>query len=233
MRHFLLPICLLIWSPVHAATPRVLAWDDATAARKLALVSAGSQTEITGMHPLKRTKPLHLSGASPFFIRALDKDPGVDGKPVQDAFTIAESVVQPLLLIMPDAKQATGVRILVLDDNPAGFHWGTYRFLNATPKELAVKLENKVVRIPVGWKPVDLDLGGEARGFGAAVALTEDLQNPIYSAVWEYDKNIRTLVIMVPGTDPRLSPVQFKAIPEDKAAIEEEAAAAPKPRAKP
>ncbi|MEI7910363.1 MAG: hypothetical protein WCK77_12060 [Verrucomicrobiota bacterium] len=233
MRRFLLPLCLftclLISPPLHAAAPRVLAWDDATATRKLALVSGTSPIEITGMHPLKRTKPMHLSGPGPFFIRALDKGAGPDGKPVQDVFNIAESVVQPLLVVIPDAKQATGIRILVLDDNPVGFHWGAYRFLNATPKELAVKLENKAVRIPIGWKPVDLDLGGEARGFGAAVALTEDLASPLYSGVWEYDKNVRTLVIMVPGSDPRLSPVLFKAIPEDKTAIEQEPV--PKPRA--
>jgi hypothetical protein len=51
------------------------------------------------------------------------------------------------------------------------------------------------------------------------VALAEAIEQPLYSAVWEYDANIRTLVFMVPGADPRLSPVVFKAIPEDKAAV--------------
>ncbi|MCX6874381.1 MAG: hypothetical protein NTW21_11340 [Verrucomicrobia bacterium] len=210
---------LLVCVPLHAAALRILAWDDGTAARKLAIVAGADQVGITGMHPLKRTKPIRLKGSPPFFIRALDKPPGADGKPAQLAFTIPDAITHPLLLLIPDASQPTGLRSMILDDNPAGFHWGCYRFLNATPKEFAVKLEDKTVRVPTGWKPIDLDLGGETRGIAAAAAMTEDLSKPLYSAVWEYDQNVRTLVFMVPGNDPRLSPVLFKAIPEDKTAV--------------
>lgn len=220
MHQFLLSFCLLVCTPLYAAAPRVLAWDDSTAARKLAIVSDSTQVEIIGMHPLKRTSPFQIKGSPPFFVRALDKPSGADGKPVQLAFTIPDSFTHPLLLIIPDESQPTGVRTLILDDNPAGFHWGGYRFLNATPKELAIRLEDKAVRVPTGWKPVDLDLGGETRGVAVAAVLTDDLGKQLYSAVWEYDKNVRTLVFMIVGTDPRFSPVLFKAIPQDKLALE-------------
>jgi hypothetical protein len=114
-----------------------------------------------------------------------------------------------------------------MDDNPAGFNWGTYRFFNATPKELVVQLEKKAVRVPAGWKPVDLDLGGETRGIGARIALSESIEKPIYSAVWEYNTEVRTLCFLVPGTDLRLSPVAFKAVPEDRLTLQLETQATP------
>ena len=87
-----------------------------------------------------------------------------------------------------------------------------------------MQLEQKAVKIPAGWKPVDLNLGGETRGIGARVALAEAIENTIYSAVWEYNKDVRTLCFLVPGTDPRLSPVAFKSVPEDKLILQLEAA---------
>jgi hypothetical protein len=199
-----------------AAPPRALAWDDTVAARKLELVSGESGVAITDMHPSKRTGPLRVKGKGPFFIRANDKGPGPDGKPVQRACPIPETVTRPLILLIPDESHATGLRTLVVDDNPAGFSWGSYRFINATPKELVIQLEQKAVSVPVGWKPVDLNLGGETRGIGTRIALADDIAKTIYSAVWEHNPDVRTLCFLVPGTDPRLSPVAFKSVPEDK-----------------
>ena len=226
----------LLLSPVlSSAAPalRILPWDQAIAARKLALVSGESVVEIKDLHPSKRSPFFKVKGAGPVFVRALDKQ-GADGKPAQHACTIAGTIKHPLLVLLPDPKDPTGIRAVVFDDNPAGFKWGSYRFLNATPKELEVQLEKKSVRVPPGWKPVDLDLGGANRGFSAAFALPGGLAKPLYSAVWEYDKEIRTLCFLVPGTDPRLGPVAVKAIPEDRKSMEldlpkEEAAAAPQP----
>lgn len=201
-------------------SPRVLAWDDAIAARKLALVSGGSVVAITGMHPLKRTPPISLKGAAPYLIRALDVQPGPDGKPADRGFVIPESVKTPLLVILPDTTNPAGVRVLVIDDSPAGFKWGSYRFINATPKELVVQMERKAIRVPAGWKPVDLDLGGETRGVGARIALAEAIETPLYSAVWEYDTDVRTLCFIVPGENPEQSPVAFKAVPEDKLTLQ-------------
>jgi hypothetical protein len=81
-------------------------------------------------------------------------------------------------------------------------------------------MEQKAVKVPTGWKTVDLDLGGERRGVGARVALAEAISKPLYTAVWEYNEEVRTLCFLVPGDDPRLSPVMFKAIPEDKLALQ-------------
>lgn len=217
-----LSLCAL---PLMAASPpRVLAWDDEVAARKLALVAGEGLLEIKDMSSARRTGPLRIKGAGPLVIRALDKPAGADGKPAERACAVPENVEKPLLVLLPDETHATGIRVLVVDDNPNGFRWGTYRFLNATPKELIVQLEQKAVRVPTGWKITDLSLGGDNRGVGARIALAESIEKPIYTAVWEHNNDIRTLCFLVPGTDPRLSPVAFKSIPEDKVMLQLEGA---------
>lgn len=204
----------------HAApVARVLAWDDEVAARKVALVSATSSVEILDMHPHKRTGPLRIKGAGPFAIRALDREPGEDNKPIQIACPIPENMTYPLIVLIADEKHATGLRVVIFNDDPAGFRWGGYRFLNATPKELVVQMENKAVKVPNGWKPVDFHLGGENRGFGARIALSEAIEQPLYTAVWEYDAEVRILCFLVPGDDPRLSPVGLKTISELRGAV--------------
>ena len=221
IRFFSAMAALLCWANVLHALPavRVLAWDDVIAARKLSLISGTTMVPITNMHPQKRTPAFRLKGEGGLMVRALDKPAGADGKPVDLRCTLAEGIKRPLLLLLPDEAHPTGLRGMVIEDDPAGFAWGSYRFINTTPKELVVQFEDKAIRIAAGWKPVNFTLGGAPRGFGVRVALAEAIEQPLYSAVWEYDANIRTLVFMVPGADPRLSPVVFKAIPEDKAAV--------------
>ncbi len=216
----------LISQAIASAAPliRVLAWDAPVAARKLALACGESVVEITGMHPEKRTSQIKLKGDGPILLQALDRK-NAEGKAAERACTIPATMAHPLLLLMPDAADPTGLRVIVFDDDPAGFHWGSYRFLNATPKELVVQLEKKAVRVPTGWVPIDLDLGGETRGIGARLALAEAMEKPLYSAVWEYDTGIRTLCFIVPGTDPQVAPIAMKAVPEDRRTLELESRA--------
>jgi hypothetical protein len=231
MIHRLVGLLLMGHAVASAAPPiRILAWDSEIAARPLALVCGESVVEVRDMHPEKRTPTLRLSGDGPVKIRVLDLK-NAEGKPVERACDIPESVSRPLLVVMPDKADPSGLRVFVFNDDPAGFRWGSYRFLNATPKELVVQLEKKAVKVPIGWKAVDLDLGGETRGVGARVALSEAIQKPLYSAIWEYDTGIRILCFIVPSTDPRLGPVTMKAVSEDKRTLELEEKAAPKPAA--
>lgn len=232
-----IPACLLAAaingiSPLHAQNaapapppPRVLAWDDMVAARELALVTPQDVIDFTGrMHPHKRTQLQRVRGG-PLAIRALDRDPAPDGTPVQRTVQVPQGVTHPLLVLLPDDEHATGIRILVVDDNPAGFRWGAYRFLNTTGRELVVQLDDRAVRVPGNWRPVDINLGGETRGVGARIALADAIERPLYSAIWEFNTDSRILCFLMPGDDPALSPVMIKAIPEDRLILEAEAAA--------
>lgn len=195
---------------------RVLAWDDQVAARKLALACGSESVEITGLHPSKRGRPIKLAGGEEaLFIRALDK-PAVEGKPVQRACSIGSTVLNPLVVLLPDPADPTGVRPMIIDDDPKGFAWGSYRFLNATSQEIVVQCEKTARKVPAGWKPVELQPGGATRGMSVLFGAASNMSKPIYSAIWEFDPDIRTLCFLVPGTDPGQSPVAVKAIPEDR-----------------
>lgn len=213
---FIALFTLVCTSACFALPLRVLAWDDAIAARKLAVVSGATLAEIKDMHPLKRTAVMRIKEEGPLAIRATDKAPSPEGKPQERAIIIGAAIKAPLLLILPDKEHPTGIRLLVIDDDPAGFSWGSYRFINATPKELVVQMEKIAKRIPADWKPVDINLGGDTRGVGARISLAEKIEEPLYSAVWEYQTESRTLCFLVPGSDARTSPIDFKAIPEDQ-----------------
>lgn len=202
-----------------AVAVRVLAWDQEIAERKLSLVNGDGLVPILNMHPQKRTGVLRLKGEGGVIVRATDKGNGPDGKPIELRCTVAETIKRPLLLLLPDEKHASGLRGMVIDDGTEGFGWGSYRFFNTTKMEMVVQFEQKAIRVPGGWKPTTFQLNGDARGIGVRVALAETIEQPLYSAVWEHDPNVRTVVFMVPGDDPRLSPVAFKAIPEDKNAV--------------
>lgn len=216
----LLCVWMMFVNPALAVSLRVLAWDEGVAARKLALVAGTKVIAIENMHPLKRTPVIKLNAENGIVLRAVDAKPGVDGKLPEQPVAISATMKAPLLLVLPDAAHATGLRLMVIEDDTAGFAWGTYRFINATPKELVVQMEKTAKRVPAGWTPVDVLLGGETRGVGARISLAEKVEEPLYSAVWEYSTESRTLCFIVPGTDARTSPVDFKAIPEEKISYE-------------
>ena len=218
-----LPIILLILCHgllVAGPAVRVLAWDSEVASRKIALVRGKATLEITGMHPDKRSFPLRVEGDGPILLRALDKPFDGNGRAAEIACPIPGSVVHPLVILLSDPSHPTGLRVKVLNDNPEDFPWGVYRFLNATPRELVVQLEKKAIKLPTGWTPVDLNMGGETRGAGAMIALADHMDKILYSAVWDYDPGVRTLCIIVPAADPQSGPIKIKAVSEIRSAIE-------------
>ena len=207
--------------PWLQATPlRILAWDDSIAARKLALADSKEPVPIEGMHPSKRTKIYHVkAGDKPLTILALDKT-GPDGKPAVSAVIIPQDTKHPLLLLLPDEKSAAGLRLIVFDDDPANFPWGTTRFINASGAKLAIKFDKKNIVLPASWTPVLVNPGGANRNMETQLFFFNEPASPIYSGIWEQQQDIRTLVFLVQGKDPRLGPVAMKMIPEHRRALE-------------
>jgi hypothetical protein len=214
-------LVLIFCCPLHAIPLRVLAWDNDIAAMKLAIVDSKGSTPIADMHPSKRTKTYQaVAGEKPLVIEALDRK-GPDGKPLTTEIKIAEGVKQPLLVILPDAKAASGVRLFVLEDDTSNFAWGGFRFINATGRQLVYVSEKKIVPIPPTWNPVQVEPGGEARNMEVKIYYREDSSKPISSSIWEHSPDERMLVFLVPGEDPRLGPVAMKMIPENRKLVEQ------------
>jgi hypothetical protein len=209
----------LLCRPLEAIPIRVLAWNSDVAAMHLAFGDAKGSTVIEEMHPSKRTKAYQVGGGDkPLVIEALDRKDSA-GKPCTSAIKIPEGVTQPLLVVLPDPKATTGVRLLVLEDNTTNFAWGSTRFINATGLPLVYVCEKKCVTLPASWTPVQSDAGGATRNLEVQFFFHDQPARPFYSAIWEHNTDQRILVFLVPGDDPRLGPVAMKAIPEDRRQI--------------
>jgi hypothetical protein len=219
--HVIILAATLALHSIATAVPiRFLAWDDAIAGRKIGLQNAGGISELKDLHPQKRSAPADGTGTkeSPLRLLALDRK-DAEGKPATVDIKLAPDLKSPLVLILPDAKHATGLRTFVIEDNSASFSWGCLRFINATGKDLLVRQDKTVKSLPDEWTPVDLKPGGDVRNMAVQIAAREDLNTILYSAVWEHNPDIRKLIFVIPGTDVRTGPVEFKIIPEDRRAI--------------
>ncbi len=202
-----------------AAIPlRVLAWDDEVAARKLSIVHAKGANPLENLHPFTRSAPINvvIGEETPPRLQALDR---LDekGVPAVTPIQVPAGMKYPLLLLLPDAKSATGIRTMVLEDDPTNFRWGTIRLINSTGKELIFKWEKKLAKLPTSWAPTEVSPGGDTRNMGIGLFLPEKPNPPLYSAVWEHREDARKLVFVVPGTDPTRGPVDFKFIIETQA----------------
>jgi len=217
---------MLMLSQWLAAIPvRVLAWNDEIAARKLAIADAKGSVPIEGMHPAQRTREYQVTtDEKTMTIQALDSL-DKDGKPTASPIMIPPGTKQPLLLLLPDVKAATGLRLLVLEDDAADFPWGGIRLINASGQKLAFVHEKKATPLPVSWNPVLVNPGGENRNMGVRFFIYDYPQRPIYSSAWQQQQDARILVFIVPGTDARFGPVALKMITENRRVNETEAAA--------
>lgn len=201
---------------VDAASIRFLPWDNDVAARKIGFFNGVDVAEIQNLHPDKRSKPVSWTGSEvPPQLVAMDRnDP--EGKPLGVPLKITAGMEKPLVIILPDPSQPSGLRCYVIDDGAGKFGWGVFRFINATGKELLIRNDKVTKALPKTWNPVDLDPGGAARNMGIQMAARDNLAAVLYSAVWEYDPNVRKLIIVVPGVDVDGGAVNLKIIPEDR-----------------
>ncbi len=219
-------LSLLMALPLVATPIRVLAWDEQVASMRIAFVGASGNQEIQAMHPSKRTKTYEVAaGTEGLAVEVIGKKTS-DGKPCREKLVIPENSKRPLLLVLPNEKSASGIRLHVIEDDESNFPWGSTRLVNATGRKLVFVAEKKAVEIPPTWTPVMVDPGGSARNMEVRLFFRENREKSFYSAVWQYERDIRTLVFLVPGTDPRLGPVAMKMIPENRLLKEQEAAAA-------
>jgi hypothetical protein len=222
-RHALFPTVLLVIltaiTSLQAVQIRFLAWDNAVAERKLGFLGGPDLVEIPDLHPYKRSRAVKWTpGEVPPVLVALDR-PGADGKPVTAPIKLTADLQSPLVLILPDPKHPSGVRCFVIEDSASSFGWGTFRFINATGKELLVRNDKETKSLPDTWKAIDINPGGAARNMAIQMAARDNLTAVLYSAVWEYEPEVRKLIIVVPGTDAQSGVVDLKIIPEDRRAL--------------
>jgi hypothetical protein len=87
-----------------AVDVRFLAWDEAIAARQVAVADGEKTTEIKNLHPLQRTEAIGTTASEGIVtVRALDKK-SPEGKPLDVAVKLGGSMTKPLIILLPDAK---------------------------------------------------------------------------------------------------------------------------------
>jgi len=203
--------------PALAIPISVLPWDQETAARKFQIAYGKKIVKIGYLHPSARSARIKLpNDAEGLRLIATDRK-NADGTPAAVPLVLPEGIKTPLLLIIPDKDENTGVRVRILEDDLQSFKWGTIRLLNATPQPLVFRWGKDTRPLPADWKPIDVDPGGRTRNLEILLFLKENLQQPIYSSVWEYRDDKRQLVFVVSNPDPTLRDVSFKIVPEIRA----------------
>lgn len=214
----LVPALIAVTSLAEAIEVRFLAWDDAIAARQVAVAGGSDEKAIKGLHPLQRTSPMGVTiTEGNLVLRALDKKDAA-GKAVDVPVKVGEAMTQPLVLILPDPKAPSGLRGFAIEDNSTSFPWGTFRMLNATGKPLNVVLGTMQKQLPPSWQPVDLRPGGD-KALPVSLAASDAPKKPLYTGVWKPEDGVRRLVFVLPGTDVRMGPIALKVIPEDREAL--------------
>ncbi|MEO8614616.1 MAG: hypothetical protein ABI600_05700, partial [Luteolibacter sp.] len=193
---------------------------------RLTIRDSKGATVIEAMHPSKRTATYQVvAGETPPVVEALDLK-GPDGKPLTSEIKIPAGVKRPLLVIHPAEKAGTGLRLIVLEDDVSNFEWGSTRFINATDKKMVFTYEKQVVELPPSMEPVQTRPGGASRNIEVKFFFIDRPSRPFYSSIWEHDPELRMLVFLGPGSDPRMGPVAMKMIPEDRRLINAAAEAA-------
>lgn len=216
---------------VSAVPVRFLAWDGGVSSREIAVAWGKESVEIAYMHPSKRTDKIDVpAGAESLRIVALDKK-ATDGELPSLPLKLGSGMKNPLVLLLPDKKAPTGLRLIALEDDVSNFRWGTIHLINATGQELYFIHEKKPTKLGVSWSPVVVAPGGASRNIGVAVFLPDKRDRPIYTAVWQHREELRQLVFLVPNEDQSRGPVDFKFITENRLAIEAKEAELQKARA--
>ena len=134
-----------------------------------------------------------------FYADRLDED----GKPIPEAIVQIPPGASQLLLFFNKLESPNHLglnyEIMALKDDFEGFPLGTFRFINATSRELAVKISDEKIALPIGSSQiVEVSPTGKDLGVDIATYLVEDeMWTRAYSNRWGHRENLRTLVFVV------------------------------------
>lgn len=216
-------LVLGLCSGLASAVPvRFLAWDEDVASSKIAVAWNKESVRIANMHPAQRTKKIDVPADAENLRIVVRDEKNDEGKFPFIPLKLEEGMKNPLILLMPDKEDPSGLRLIALEDDVDTFRWGTIHLINASEQELSFHHEKEEVKIEVSWSPVVVAPGGESRKIGVSVFLPDKTDRPIYSGVWQHREDLRQLVFMMPSKDQLRGPVDFKFITENRLAVEAE-----------
>lgn len=213
MRLLSLIVLFAVLDRADAISLRFLAWNHELAAKKLLVRSGDQDQEITGLHPDKRSGKIESAAAAGLAL-VVAGDAGSRNVPTSIPLAIPSAFTNPLILLIPAPGKPGGITPFVIEDSPQSFRMGSTRFISASPTPLVVRYEKNLVRLEKPWTPFDVMPGGAARNIGVQIESADKPGTILYSAVWEYDLQVRKLAIVLPGSDREDSSMSLKIIAE-------------------
>jgi hypothetical protein len=171
---------------------------------------------LKGLDAMKRSEPLSCAiGESPLQLVALDRE-DVEGKPASAAIVLAPGLKSPLVLILPDAEHASGLRTIAIEDHDESFQWGGLIFINTCNGPLMIQIDKEKKSLPEDQSPVMIHPGGTKRNMGVQITREEKPDEALYSAVWEHDPDFRKMIVIVPPKNEKASAFDLVIIPQDR-----------------
>jgi hypothetical protein len=201
----------------EAISLRFLPLTEEVAGRKIGIQDGERLIELKDLNPKKRSKAYTWTSSQPPALVALDRQ-RPNGKPAGVEIPSATDIESPLVLILADPTSASGIRAIVIDDSEKGFPWGTLRFVNTSVQPLMIRCEKETRPILGSLGSIDITPGGEPRNIGLQLFSETAPEAVLYSAVWEHEPNLRTLILIVPAADPASKELTLEIIPQDKRA---------------
>lgn len=139
-----------------------------------------------------------------------------EGKPIAEAIADLPVGATQVLLFFNKLKNtnASGqnYNVVVLKDDYSDFPFGSFRFVNASGKTLAVRISKEQLTLSIGEsKTVKLKAGAKDLGVDVAAYLEEeDEWQQGYSSMWGHRENLRTLVFIANGPNGSIKTLRFR-----------------------
>lgn len=202
---------VILMTNAHAASLRFLAWDHDVSAKKVSVKNGDNVQAIVDLHPDKRSQSIKGVTLDSEIILITPEIVDAKGKAAMLPLKIPAGLIAPLVILLPDPSSATGLRAFAVEDSADSFKFGSTRFFNTTGKALAVRYEKNVIQLSKSWVATDVTPGGGSRNLGVQVASGDSAPKVLYSAIWEYDPQVRKIALIVAGSaaDPGLFEVKI------------------------
>ena len=205
---------ILSMGDAFARVLRVIPWDHEVANRELAIASGPDSIPLGYLHPDSRSEAVEFSGEQ-LVLRLLDRK-DEEGQPRSLAIKVPATIAKPLMLLVPDKKVPAGLRVKLIDDSVARFGWGSFRVFNLSGQPLVFRHDRKGHALPAKLEDISINPGGRARNLEVMIYKKSDLEAPIYSTLWEYEPDERSLVFVLPSKDRALGPIRCRLIVQHK-----------------
>ena len=139
-----------------------------------------------------------------------------EGKPIAEAIAELPADATRVLLFFNKLKKpdefGLNYEVIVLEDDYSNFPFGSFRFINASDKNLAIKISEEQLSLPSGeTKIVKVRPSTKDLGIDIATYISEkDKWLRGYSSLWGHRENLRTLVFIANDPNGGIRTLRFR-----------------------